>query len=142
MSVRSIHPIETFALPDLLRSALIAGVVASLGNLLLYIVARAAGVPFLISPQPGSSDLMTLPVAMVVIATIVPALVAALILAALARFTRTPLRLFQIGSVLFLIVSLIMPMTMSVALSTRLVLALMHVIAGAAIIGGLSRAAS
>ena len=87
--------------------------------------------------QGPDAALEALPATMVIIASAVPAVGATILLAILGKFLAQPIRIFWIISVLFLAISFAGPFTLpaTVALLTKIGLALMHVVAGAAIVG-------
>jgi hypothetical protein len=130
-----------FRLGALLRAGALAGVIAAALNLVLYIVARALfDVSFVIPVQGPGSNLERLPWPMVVITSFIPALIAAALLWLLARFLRRPLLVFQIVAVVLLLLSFGGPLSLGddADTATRLWLAVMHIVAAAAIIGGLT----
>ena len=123
----------------LLIAAAISGVIAAVGNLIVYFIAGGAGVPMQVM-APGSSGLQALPAAPVIISSIIPAFGAAGVLALLTRFTARPVLIFQIIAAVFLLLSFSGPLGMPTDGGTKLVLNLMHVVAGVAITLGLTRA--
>jgi hypothetical protein len=118
--------------------ALGAGVVAAVVNLIVYFIGAAAGAPFLVIMTPGTPP-MALPAIAFVFACIIPALVGAGLYALLGRFTRRGTAIFIGIAVAFALLSLLSPLTMPVELSTRLLLALGHLITAAIITWGLVR---
>lgn len=132
---------DQVSLRKLLWAAPLAGVLAALGNLAVYGLARAAlGLP-LEMPAMGPTPAGSLSVAPVVLSSFVPALFAGGLLAVLARFAARPLRVFQIVAGAVLVLSLGAPLTLPVDLGTRLVLLVMHLVAGLVITGVLSTTA-
>lgn len=128
---------------SLIRAGLLAAVVAALGNVLVLLVSQSAlGLDIVIPAQPGSTQLMTLSIPVVIGVSAVSALGATLLLALLQRFTARALRIFQIIGVLFLLVSFAPVVGVPADTGVLVVLGLMHIVAGAAIIGILSRAYS
>jgi hypothetical protein len=127
------------ALGVLLKAGLLGGATAAVANLVLYAVARALfAVSFIIPDMAAPGQTMSLPIPMIAIASVGPALLAALLLWLLGRFFVRPLRIFQGISAVLLLLSLAPPMTLEADLATRIVLTLMHVVAAAAIVGALS----
>jgi hypothetical protein len=76
-----------------------------------------------------------LPFFAVIMASLVPAIAAAIFLAILAKFTSRAGLIFIIVSVLFLLVSFGGPFSLPVDLGTQLALSVMHLVAGLAIVG-------
>ena len=126
----------------LLWAGPLAGVAAAAGNLAVFGLASAALNLPLAMPAMGPTPAAPLNIAQVVISSFLPALVAAGLLALLARFTARPVRVFQIIAGVVLVLSLGAPLTLQADLSTRLVLLAMHVVAGLVITGVLSVFAS
>ncbi|MCI0533923.1 MAG: DUF6069 family protein [Verrucomicrobiales bacterium] len=119
-----------------LKKALPLAALASAGlNLVLYgVVTRVLGLPLAITQEPGA-PLEPLGVGPVISASVVPAVVAALLLIVLGRFLRRPVMVFIIISVIALIATMAGPLNVSVdAATTRWVLAAMHVVAAASIV--------
>lgn len=116
----------------LLVVALVAGVLAAVVNLLVFVVASAAGVPFMVQLGPGMpfQELNALPF---IFSALMPALVGAGIYALLLRFTQRGATIFTGLAVVVALLSLISPLSMDVAWSTRLVLALLHLTTAAII---------
>jgi Family of unknown function (DUF6069) len=119
-------------------AALMGGLAGAVINVIVYFITQAAGVVYEIPIGGPGAPLSPLPFPGVIIATLIPAIAAGALLAALTRFTKQPLRIFWIIATLFLIVSMIPSMTLPVPLATRLVLSAMHIVAAAAIIWGLT----
>ena len=128
---------ERIDLRRLWWASLLAGVGAAVANTLIYLIASAAGA----MPQsvlvPGiNQPIGPMPV---ILNSFVPAILAAVFLALLNRFTRRPVRIFRIVAVVVLVVSFVNPFTIPGApLAMILVLDLMHVIAAAIIVGVLT----
>jgi Family of unknown function (DUF6069) len=116
--------------PNIWFTALSVGVVAAIANVIVYFIAEAANVPLQIT-SPGSSQLQQLP--------LIPAFAAAAVLLLLRRFTRQANLIFQVIAVVFLLASLSGPLGMPIDAGTKLVLNLMHLIAGVVITLGLAR---
>ncbi len=82
-----------------------------------------------------------------VIFTVFPAIIAVVIYAILLRFTRNPARIFTIIAVIALIISLVpdltyIPTVPGVTTAQTAMLLLMHLVAAAVIVGGLTRSRS
>lgn len=121
-------------------TALVAGVAAALVNLLVYLLATTVfGLPLEIAtPRGPTMPLTPMPI---IITSFVPAIGAAVLLALLNRFVRRPFPIFLAVAVVFLLLSLGAPLSLPVAATTKAILILMHVLAGAAIVGILARLA-
>lgn len=117
-----------------LRGAVLASVI----NVAIFILGRVLlNLPFMI-PMQGSSEPSPLSVIMVVVASTVPALLAAVVLYVLNRFTRHGLRIFVALSVVFVLLSLGGPLALPIDGGTIAALSLMHFTAAAAIVGVLA----
>lgn len=124
----------------LFATALAGGALAAVLNLLLYFVARAAGVPFEGRFGGPEAPIGHLVVPMVAVASLLPAPLAAAIYGLLVRSTRRPRVIFLALTVLFCLLSCGGPMNIGDATpATKLVLALMHFVAAASISGALVR---
>lgn len=122
----------------LLWAAPLAGLAAAAGNLAVFGLARAGlGLP-LDMPALGPSPAGPLGAVQVVFASFAPALAAGGFLWLLARFSAQPVRAFQIVAGVLLVLSLAGPLRQPVELATRLVLLVMHLVAGLVITGVLS----
>jgi hypothetical protein len=120
-------------------ASLLAGLGATLANVVVYMIASAAGA----IPQtvliPTMAEPMPITVVPVIINSFVPALVAGVFLALLNRFTRRPIRIFRIISAVLLLLSFANPFTIPGAPPAMIIaLNLMHVIAAAIIVGVLT----
>ncbi len=122
-----------------LQTGLVVAIAAALVNVMVFVLAGdLLGIPF-VFPYPGQGGpAAPLPITLVIMASVLPAIGAALLLAVLARMTRRSLRSFLIVGLVFLIVSLGAPLSLPVALATKLALSTMHLVAAAIIIGGLT----
>lgn len=113
------------------QTALLAFVAAAIANSVLYFIANA----LLAEPVSVPAEMGVVNVISITISTLVGTVGALIAFAVVKRFTRRPARIFPIVAVGALIVSMAGPFgTPGLALSTRLVLALMHVIAAAIIV--------
>jgi hypothetical protein len=129
---------ERVSLRKLLWAAPLAGLAAAAANLALFGLARAGlGLPLVMPALPGSAG-GPLATGQVLLASFVPALAAAALLALLARYTARPARAFEIAAGAALIVSFGGPLTLAADLATRLVLLTLHLAAGLTITGVLS----
>jgi hypothetical protein len=134
-SVSSTAPSNQFSFGRLLWVGPLAGVVAAIGNLIVFFIAKGVGVPFIMPLSGPESTPEPLPFFAVIMASVVPAIAAAIFLAILAKFTARAALIFTIVSVLFLLVSFGGPFSLPVDLATQVALSLMHIVAGVAIVG-------
>ncbi len=127
-------------LSNLLKAAAIAGIVGAVLNTVVYYIARAAGaVTDAIAIRDGQ-PLMLLPVIM---GSIVPAFVAALLLFVLGKFTKNAVTIFTWVSIVFLVVSMMGPFgTPGLPMGMRITLAVMHVVPAVVILYFLRKAAN
>jgi ABC-type sugar transport system permease subunit len=120
---------------------LAALVSAVLSVVLFEIVTRILGMPVAFA-QDANEPLQPLGIGSVLGASIVPAVVAALVLIGLGRFVRRPVLVFYVVAAVFLAVSMGGPFSvLSDASHTRWVLAAMHVLSGVSIAAILGRTA-
>ncbi len=118
----------------------LAGLVAATANVIVYFIATSLfNLPLMMPLNGPASPLEPLPAVAVAMASFVPALGAALLLWVLGKFTRRAVLIFWIVSGLFLLLSFGGPLSLPVDSATQLVLSLMHVVAGVAIVGVLTR---
>jgi len=123
------------------RAALIGGVLSVVGNLVVFFVAGWLGISLQVTAAPGSSTLVPLQIGQVIVASLLPALPAGLLLAALARFMSNPWPVFIGISGVFLVLSFAGPINLPTDPANELVLNLMHVVSAVAIVGALWRLA-
>jgi hypothetical protein len=122
-----------------LASALLGGAVAGALNLAVYAVARLAGVPFVGQFDP-SGPAGPLPVPLVLVSSLVPAIAAGLFYLALRAITARANAAFVALAAIFTLVSFIPPLGIAGAsLGTKLALEVMHVVAAIAITGSIVR---
>jgi hypothetical protein len=118
------------------RGLLAAGLAAT-ASVLIYLLARAIGIPLELSPQPGAPPAL-LPIGGVVFASVAGALGGTGLYALLHRVGRGA-RTFQRIAFAFLLLSFTAPLTVGGAdAGTRIALMLMHVATGVSIIGALT----
>jgi hypothetical protein len=119
----------------LMQASVLAAITATVANLLVYYLIPALFNFTLAFPLQGpGSEIEHLPAFMVIVATVLPTIGAAVLLALLYRFTTRPRRTFRLIAILFLLLSLLPPFSLPVAFSIQLTLAIMHITAGAVII--------
>jgi hypothetical protein len=134
------HNSERIATRKLWWLALVAGAVAFIGNLVVFILAENLfGVSLMIPATPGSDALAPLSLAPLAGASFVPAIAAAIVLALLGRFLARPIRVFQILAAVLLLVSFGAPLGLPVDGAAKVVLIVMHVVTAGAIVGLLTR---
>lgn len=92
----------------------------------------------MIPQSPGSTSLAPLTIGPIVGASIVPAIGAAVLLAVLGRFVSRPFRIFHIVAAVILLLSLGGPLNLPIGGAEKVVMAVMHVVTAAAIVGILS----
>jgi hypothetical protein len=119
----------------ILRAALIGAVVGSIANVLVWIIALQIGltlsVPAMDPSMADANGLMQVPFIAVILATTITTLIGGGVLAIFNRISATPYRLFQIVAAVFVVVSMAGVMG-APANGDKIVLGIMHVIAGAA----------
>ena len=125
----------------LLTLAPLAGLIAAVINVVLFYIGTATGaIPAdLIIPNAGQ-PLTVIPV---IIASFVPAIAAGLLLALLNRFTKRPLRIFNIIAVILLVFSFSSPFSIpGVPVGMIVILNLMHVVVAGAVLVAFNRLAN
>jgi len=77
---------------------------------------------------------------MMIVSSVIPAVAATVLFALLGKFLSSPIRVFTIISLIVLLISLAPPLTIpaEVAVSTKVGLAVMHIIAAAVPVGVLT----
>ena len=113
-----------------------AAAAAAIANSLIYFMASALGfIPeSVLIPTAGGESPLT--VGMVVVASVLGAVGAAVVFAVIGLFARRPVRLFRIVAVLALALSFATPLTIPGApLAMILSMEVMHVVAWAVIVG-------
>ena len=125
----------------LLTVSPLAGLVAAVINAVLFYIGTATGaIPAdLIIPNAGK-PLTVIPV---IIASFVPAIAAGLVLALLNRFTKRPLRIFNIIAVILLLFSFSSPFSIpGVPVGMIIMLNLMHIVVAGAVLVAFNRLAN
>ena len=125
---------------SLVRWGLIGGAVAGVVNVGLHAVALfGLGDPM---AGDGGMGFMAIPLPLTFVASLLPGAIAGLVYAGVERFTGRPTARFLQVSGAFLLISMVGPATMQQATTvTVIVLAIMHVVAGVAIMWGVVRGA-
>ena len=128
---------ERIDLGRLWWASLLAGLGAAVANVVVYLIASAAGA----IPQTVLIPGMNMPITVVpvILNSFVPAILAGALLALLNRFARRPVRIFRIIAVVLLLLSFVNPFTIPGApMAMILTLNFMHVVAAAIIVGVLT----
>ncbi len=127
-----------FSIRRLLWGGPVATFLAILAICLYYGVTKALGEQYLIPLDGGSSNLSPMPVLMPVITTLIPGLLASIFFGLLIRFSRKPATIFLSVSLAALLLSFGGPYYLpEVSLQTKILLAVMHILAAAVITGGI-----
>jgi hypothetical protein len=129
------------ARPNIWMTALGAGAITAVANLIVYFIAIALNVSLQVA-APGSTELQRLPFFPVILASVIPALAAAAVLLLLRCFTPRANTIFQTIAAIIVIVSFGGPLGQPTDDATKFVLNLMHVIAGVIITLGLTRSSN
>ncbi len=117
-------------LSNLLKAAAIAGIVGAVLNTVVFFIARAAN---MVNDSIIIRDGQPLKLLPVVLGSIVPAFIAALLLFVLSKFTKKPVAIFIWISVVFFLVSMMGPFgTPGLPMGMRITLAVMHIAPAAA----------
>ena len=116
----------------LLLFGMVAGVLAAVVNAVVYLLASAVGaIPESVVVSGGGP----ITLGAILVSSFVPALLAALFLAVLERFTRRAIGIFRVVAVVLLVLSLSAPLTIAGAPAAMiLALFLMHIVAAGVII--------
>jgi len=123
----------------LFLSGLLGWVTALAGSLIIAGVAALLGIQLEIAAPPDMQTAVPLTLTPILFATLVPSIGATIIFGLLTRFAgKNAIRIFQIIAVVFMLLSLGGPFGLPVALSVKLSLAAMHVVAGGALIWALT----
>lgn len=121
-------------------TAVIAGVVAGVINLIIYFLATGVlNIPVEITMGGPTAPLVPLTPGPVIVMSLIPAIGAAVLLWILRRFTARPYTIFLIIAVIALLLSFGGPLPLPIAAAAKGVLILMHVVTAAVIVGWLGR---
>lgn len=130
----------SFTHASLWRAGLIAAIISSVGNGIVYGIGRAADtIPqSVMVDTPTGEDPITF--APVIMFSILPVIIATLLYAVLLRSTQRPARMFWIIGTVVLVASFISPLTIPDAPAKMIVtLNLMHVVTALAAMGTITR---
>ena len=121
------------------KGAMIGAAAGAIANVVLYLAASASGVSMVAEFQKGEPPLV-MPLPPVVIASFVPAILAALAAMLMNRISPKAPQILVAVAVVFGLLSMGGPATLAGASSgLRIVLALMHVVSAVTITGGILR---
>lgn len=121
------------------KGAAIGAGAGAVGNALLFFIGSAAGVPMVAEFAKGQPD-AALGIGQVIGASFVPAIVAALFTLLLNKLSSRPSRILVGVALAFGLFSMMGPATvLGAGTGLRVILALMHVVSGVAISGGILR---
>ncbi len=123
------------------KGALLGGFIAGILNLILALGAQAAGAALEGALAGPGTPIVGIPAPMFVVASVIPGLGAAALYAGLRRLTEKADSAFVAIALVFGLLSMGGPaMLEGASLSTKVILGLMHVVAGVAIPLGIFRA--
>ena len=137
------HPDPYLAKPriglgSIAAAGALAAVFAAVGDVVVYSIGRASGAS-MVFPYQWEKPPAVLPISVIVSVDIFAAILATIAFGLLVKFTLRGIRVFQIVSVLALLVSFGGPLTLTqTAGSTKATLMAMHVVAAAGIVAVLS----
>ncbi len=117
--------------PRLGRAIALAGAISVVVNLAIYVIARIADVDLLVPEGPGSDTLSRLGVGPVVVASVLPLVLAALVALGLRRWTTQPTRIFRLLVALGFVLSYVNVVAGDLSGETALTVGLMHPIVAA-----------
>lgn len=120
-----------------LKDGLVGGGIGAALGLALFFIGGAVLGPLEVALQPGAPP-APLTWTMFIVASLVPAVGAAVLLYVLRRFTVNGTRIFQAAAVLFLLLSLVPPLTQATNTAVGVFLTLVHVVVGGSIIWALT----
>ena len=121
--------------------AIVATAVALAVNLALLALGRAAGTSFAVPDRRQAGELMQVGAWAVTLSTLLPLAVGLAAAALLTRRWPRASRALQTGAVLITLGSLVMPLGVNTDAGTRLLLAAMHLVVGAAYVAALREGA-
>lgn len=131
MTSTAIPQSDRLSLSRLLRAGALAALGAVVANVIFFVILNALGVTITLPADMGGQ----LTVVPVIVSTLVGAVGATAVLAALIRFTSNPARLFLIVSAVFLVISFGGPLANPGIDGTgKFLLSIMHIIAAAVIV--------
>ena len=129
----------TSSIGAILLNALIAGVIAAVINVIIFFIGRAV-VGGIDVDMNGTGTFAPMPFFLPIIASLLPTLVAGVGLWIARRFIPRGNQVFVIGTAILVLLSLAIPFSGQIATtSAAIVLAVMHLVVGALMIGYLAR---
>lgn len=129
----------TSSLGTILLNALIAGVIAAVINVIIFFIGRAV-VGSIDVDMNGTGTFAPMPFFLPIVASLLPTLVAGVGLWIARRFIPRGNQVFVIGTAILVLLSLAIPFSGQIATtSAAIVLAVMHLVVGALMIGYLAR---
>src|SRR5262249_21082486 len=118
---------------SIFAASLTGGAAAAVANLALYGAGRLQGVDFIARFDPNHG-LQALPPALVGVGSLMPSLIAALVMVGLTRLIHRPVAPFAAIAATFVLLSLVGPLKLADAsIATKVMMSAMHFIAGIAI---------
>ncbi len=127
--------IGTFA-----RAGLLGGTVAAVLNVILYFIGNAINGAAMMVDPPGAPPLLALPFPAVIIASILPGLIAGLLYFVLKRFTGYAKTIFLVIAAIIFVAFIFSPISAAQTTTTMWTLQFMHLATALPIIGMLLRA--
>ena len=122
---------------NLMKTGVLAGLVAAVVNSVIFYASTYAGS---ISQTTLLPDGKPLGIISVIVSSVLPGLVAGLFLYGISKFSKNPIRIFTNVSYVFLLISLIGPISApNLAMGMRITLIFMHLVAGITIITQLKK---
>ncbi len=122
---------------SLWKACIVGALLSALGNSIFFVISDPS-IAYMIPAQPGSTEMIPLDLSRVVFLSIIPAIVACGLFAALKRFTKRPMTIFYAISLVFLFVSFVGPFSIPIDISANVSLSIMHVISGFTIVWALT----
>lgn len=110
----------------------LAGAISVVVNVVIYVIARIADVDLLVPEGPGSDELARLGIGPVVIASVIPLIIAALLALGLRRWTSQPTTIFRVIVVVGFVLSYVNVVTADLTGGTAVTVGLMHPIVAVA----------
>ncbi len=136
------NPTSAVSLGASLKAGLIGALLSAVGGYVVYGVAHALGVEFVGAFNGPAAPTGPLPLPMILIANLVPGLVASFVFFGFTKALKAPVTPWIVTSGVLAAASVIPALTLGGASTgTRVALAAMHVIAGVCIAGNLARVA-
>jgi hypothetical protein len=133
------NSIQTTAFGSIMLNALIAGVIAAVINVVIFFIGSGV-VGGIDADMNGTGTFAPLPFFLPIVASLLPMLVAGVGLWIARRFIPRGNQVFVIGTAVLLLLSLAIPFNGQIATtSAAIVLAVMHLVVGALMIGYLAR---